>query len=67
LPAKVGDNQAKPPDADRMFRIGSISKVFCGEVLASLVLDEKARSADRLQDQLGYDITLPERGAARSG
>src|SRR5947209_7883888 len=25
----------KPPDADTMFRIGSISKVFCGEVLAS--------------------------------
>jgi D-alanyl-D-alanine-carboxypeptidase/D-alanyl-D-alanine-endopeptidase len=51
----------KPPDADTMFRIGSISKVFCGEVLASLVLDGKLRFADRLQDRLGYDVKLPEK------
>ena len=50
------------PDADTMFRIGSISKVFCGEVLASLVLDGTVRFADRLQDRLGYDATLPEAG-----
>lgn len=51
----------KPPDADTMFRIGSISKVFCGEVLASLVLEGKLRFADRLQDRLGYDVKLPEK------
>jgi len=45
----------------RCFRIGSISKVFCGEVLASLVLDGKVRFADRLQDRLGYGVTLPEK------
>ena len=33
------DTSGRVPDPDTMFRIGSISKVFCGEVLASLVLD----------------------------
>jgi serine-type D-Ala-D-Ala carboxypeptidase/endopeptidase len=58
---KVTDNGDKAPDANTMFRIGSISKVFCGEVLASLVLDGKARFTDSLQDRLGYDVKLPER------
>lgn len=58
---KVADKADKEPDADTMFRIGSISKVFCGEVLASMVLDGKVRFADRLQDRLGYAIPLPER------
>lgn len=57
----VTDKANKTPDADTMFRIGSISKVFCGEVLASMVLDGKVHFADRLQDRLGYDVKLPER------
>ena len=56
----IGDKGGKTPDADTMFRIGSISKVFCGEVLASMVLDGKVHFADRLQDRLGYDVALPE-------
>ena len=39
----IADKGSKKPDADTMFRIGSISKVFCGEVLASMVLDGKVR------------------------
>jgi serine-type D-Ala-D-Ala carboxypeptidase/endopeptidase len=58
---KVSDKSDREPDANTMFRIGSISKVFCGEVLASMVLDGKVRFSDRLQDRLGYDVTLPER------
>jgi D-alanyl-D-alanine-carboxypeptidase/D-alanyl-D-alanine-endopeptidase len=58
---KISDNGDKMPDADTMFRIGSVSKVFCGEILASMVLDGKVRLADRLQDRLGYDVTLPEK------
>src|SRR5260370_7878342 len=58
---KISDQGDKAPDADTMFRIGSVSKVFCGEVLASMVLDGKVRFADRLQDRLGYDVTLPEK------
>jgi serine-type D-Ala-D-Ala carboxypeptidase/endopeptidase len=57
----ITDKSDKTPDADTMFRIGSISKVFCGEVLASMVLDGKVRFSDRLQDRLGYDVTLPEK------
>lgn len=58
---RISDQDARTPDADTMFRIGSISKVFCGEVLASMVLDGKLHFADRLQDRLGYDVKLPER------
>ena len=57
----ISDKGDKSSEADTMFRIGSISKVFCGEVLASMVLDGKVRFSDRLQDRLGYDVTLPER------
>jgi D-alanyl-D-alanine-carboxypeptidase/D-alanyl-D-alanine-endopeptidase len=57
----IGDKTSKAPEADTMFRIGSISKVFCGEVFASLVLDGKVHFTDRLQDRLGYDTKLPER------
>jgi D-alanyl-D-alanine-carboxypeptidase/D-alanyl-D-alanine-endopeptidase len=58
---RVTDKDAKAPDANTLFRIGSVSKVFCGEVLASMVIDGKVRFADRLQDRLGYDVTVPEK------
>jgi serine-type D-Ala-D-Ala carboxypeptidase/endopeptidase len=58
---KIADKSDKALDADTMFRIGSVSKVFCGEVLASMVLDGKVRFSDRLQDRLGYGVTLHER------
>jgi serine-type D-Ala-D-Ala carboxypeptidase/endopeptidase len=57
----IADKRGKTPDGDTLFRIGSISKVFCGEALASVVLDGKAHFEDRLQDRLGYDVQLPER------
>jgi D-alanyl-D-alanine-carboxypeptidase/D-alanyl-D-alanine-endopeptidase len=58
---KISDKGDKMPDADTVFRIGSVSKAFCGEILASMVLDGKVRFADRLQDRLGYDVMLPEK------
>ena len=58
---RLNDKEDKKPDPDTMFRIGSVSKVFCGEVLASMVLDGKLHFSDRLQDRLGYDVTVPER------
>jgi D-alanyl-D-alanine-carboxypeptidase/D-alanyl-D-alanine-endopeptidase len=57
----IADNNHMEPDADTMFRIGSISKAFCGVVLASMVLDGNVRFSDRLQDRLGYNVTLPEK------
>jgi len=58
---RVNDKSDAAPNADTMFRIGSISKAFCGEVLASLALEGKLNFSDRLQDRLGYGITLPEK------
>jgi D-alanyl-D-alanine-carboxypeptidase/D-alanyl-D-alanine-endopeptidase len=58
---RISDNGGKQPDPNTMFRIGSVSKAFCGEVLASMALDGKLHFSDRLQDRLGYDVTLPER------
>jgi D-alanyl-D-alanine-carboxypeptidase/D-alanyl-D-alanine-endopeptidase len=57
----IAGQGSKAPDLDTMFRIGSVSKVFCGQALASMVLDGKLRFSDRLQDRLGYDVTLPEK------
>lgn len=57
----IADKRGQTPDGDTMFRIGSISKVFCGEALASMALDGKVHFEDRLQDRLGYDVQLPER------
>jgi D-alanyl-D-alanine-carboxypeptidase/D-alanyl-D-alanine-endopeptidase len=57
----IADKRGKTPDGDTLFRIGSISKVFCGEALAGAVLDGKLHFEDRVQDRLGYDVQLPER------
>jgi len=58
---KIADKGDTTPDGDTLFRIGSVSKVYCGEVLASMVLDGTVRFADRLQERLGYGVTLPEK------
>ena len=58
---EIADGSDKVPGGDTMFRIASVSKVFCGSVLSSLVIDGKVQLTDRLQDRLGYDVTLPEK------
>lgn len=58
---EIADGTGKTPDRDTMFRIGSVSKVFCGSALTSLVIEGKLKLTDRLQDRLGYDVTLPEK------
>ncbi|TIP83960.1 MAG: D-alanyl-D-alanine-carboxypeptidase/endopeptidase AmpH, partial [Mesorhizobium sp.] len=58
---KIADGSEKVPDGDTMFRIASVSKVFCGSVLSSLAIDGKVQLTDRLQDRLGWDVTLPEK------
>ncbi len=50
---KIADGAEKVPDGDTMFRIASVSKVFCGSVLSSLAIDGKVQLTDRLQDRLG--------------
>src|SRR5262249_35530877 len=58
----IADKQDKKPASDTMFRIGSISKVLCGEVLASMALDGKLGLSGRLQDRLGQPVQLPLKG-----
>jgi serine-type D-Ala-D-Ala carboxypeptidase/endopeptidase len=58
---EIADGSGKTPDGNTLLRIGSVSKVFCGQVLASLVVDGKIGLTDRLQDRLGFGIPVPEK------
>ena len=49
---ETADGSKREPDGDSLFRIGSISKAFCGSVLSALVVDGKVKLTDRLQDHL---------------
>jgi len=51
---------AGEPDGDTIVRVGSISKVFTGQVFASLVADGTVHMTDRLQDRLGWPLKVPE-------
>ena len=44
-----------------MLRIGSLTKAFTGQVLASLVADGTVKFSDRLQDRIGWNVTIPSR------
>jgi D-alanyl-D-alanine-carboxypeptidase/D-alanyl-D-alanine-endopeptidase len=48
------------PDGDTIIRVGSISKVFTGQVFASLVADGTVHLTDRLQDRLGWPVKVPQ-------
>lgn len=47
------------PDENSIFRIASVSKVFCGTALASLVLEGKVKLTDPLQAHIGAEVTVP--------
>ncbi len=51
----------KAPDGDTLMRIGSITKVFTGATLASLVADGTVAFSDPLQTHLDWGITVPSR------
>jgi CubicO group peptidase (beta-lactamase class C family) len=52
----------KPPlDANTVFEIGSISKVFTSAVLAQMVLDGKVKLDDPVQKFLPASVTIPAR------
>jgi D-alanyl-D-alanine-carboxypeptidase/D-alanyl-D-alanine-endopeptidase len=50
---ETSDRSGKAPDRRTMLRIGSLTKAFTGQVLASLVADGTVKFSDRLQDRLG--------------
>ena len=58
---EISDGSGKEPDGDTLMRVGSITKVFCGAALASMVADGSVNFTDRLQDRLGWDVKIPER------
>jgi D-alanyl-D-alanine-carboxypeptidase/D-alanyl-D-alanine-endopeptidase len=58
---KARRGQDHTPDGATAFRIGSITKVFAGAVLASLVADGTVRFTDTLQSRLGWDVPIPKR------
>jgi D-alanyl-D-alanine-carboxypeptidase/D-alanyl-D-alanine-endopeptidase len=59
---KARSGQDRAPDGTTMFRIGSITKVFAGAVLASLVADGTVKFTDTLQSRLGWDVPIPKKG-----
>ena len=58
---KIADGSDKAPDGDTLMRIGSITKVFTGATLASLVADGTVHFTDPLQQHLDWGITVPSR------
>jgi D-alanyl-D-alanine-carboxypeptidase/D-alanyl-D-alanine-endopeptidase len=58
---ETAKGSGKTPDGDTRMRVGSITKVFTGATLASLVADGTVSFTDRLQDRLGWDLTIPVR------
>ena len=55
------DGKGTEPDGNTILRIGSVTKVFTGQVLASMVADGTVSLTDPLQTRIGWDITVPER------
>jgi D-alanyl-D-alanine-carboxypeptidase/D-alanyl-D-alanine-endopeptidase len=58
---ETADGSGKPPNRHTMLRVGSLTKAFTGQVLASLVADGTVKFTDRLQDRIGWNVTIPTR------
>jgi D-alanyl-D-alanine-carboxypeptidase/D-alanyl-D-alanine-endopeptidase len=57
---EISKGSGKAPDGDTLMRVGSVTKVFTGAVLASLAADGTVGFTDPLQQHLGWDVTVPE-------
>jgi D-alanyl-D-alanine-carboxypeptidase/D-alanyl-D-alanine-endopeptidase len=55
------DGSGKVPDEDSIFRIASVSKVFCGTVLSAMAIDGLLGVTDPLQAYAGEGVTVPEK------
>jgi len=58
---EIAKGSGKEPDGDTLMRVASITKVFCGATLASMVADGTVNFGDPLQNRLGWDVKIPER------
>jgi len=63
---RVSESDSRPPAADTIFEIGSVSKVFTGLILAQMTWDEtdSLQVSDPVQKLLGDSTTVPK-GAER--
>jgi serine-type D-Ala-D-Ala carboxypeptidase/endopeptidase len=58
---RISDEVDRAPDGDTLMRVGSITKVFTGTVLAGLVADGTVRLTDPLDKHLNWDVPVPAR------
>ncbi|MFC5583773.1 D-alanyl-D-alanine-carboxypeptidase/endopeptidase AmpH [Nitratireductor kimnyeongensis] len=56
---ETATGNGKTPNGDTLMRVGSVTKVFTGAVLASLAAEGTVKFTDRLQDHLDWDVTVP--------
>jgi len=56
---EIRDGSGIEPDGDSIFRLASVSKVFCGAALGAMVLDGKVALTDPLETHLGPDVKVP--------
>ena len=56
---KIADGSNETPDRHTILRVGSLTKAFTGQVFASLLADGTVKLTDRLQDRIGWDVTIP--------
>jgi len=59
---KIADGSNKAPDRHTLLRAASLTKAFTGQVLSGLVADGTVKFTDRLQDRIGWDVTIPTLG-----
>src|SRR3982074_738221 len=58
---ETSDGSGKPPDRHPLLRVASFARACTGQVLASLVADGTVKFTDRLQDRIGWNVTIPNR------
>jgi len=56
---ELREGSGMEPTGDTPLRIGSISKVFTGALLASMTADGTLKLTDTLQSHLDWDVTVP--------
>ena len=62
---EISRGSGKEPDEHTLMRIASISKVFCGDLMSSMMVDGKIAPTDPLVKHLGQDWKVPERGGRK--
>lgn len=58
---EISNGSKKEPNGNTIMRVGSLTKSFTGQVLASLAAQGAVRMTDRLQDHIGWDVRIPNR------